>query len=103
MQGGGWSTIISYGVEISIAGGVVEMVRVLSRCSEIPSPISWQQDPVSQRAATYKVLQTECSQLLFLVRGPKFPGDGWRPMVPMSGLEGGVAVTLLEVRTLKVG
>ena len=61
VRGGGWSTIISYGVEISIAGGVVEMVRVLSRCSEVSSHISCQQDPVSWRAAKYTVLQTECS------------------------------------------
>ena len=65
MWGGEWSTIISYGVQISIAGGVMEMVHVLSRCSEVSSHISCQQDPVSQRAATYPVLQTECSQLLF--------------------------------------
>jgi len=61
------------------------------RCSEVSSHIFCEQEPVGRTAATYTVLQVESSLLMSLVSGPNFLGVVWRPTVPTSGLERGVA------------
>jgi len=68
------------------------------RCSEITSHVPCEQEPVGETAAPYRVLQVGSSSLMSLVRGHNHPGDVWRLTVPMSGLEGGVAKSFLEVR-----
>jgi len=50
-------------------------------------------------AVMYTVLQIGSSFLMSLVRGRNFLGDVWRPIVPTSGLEEGVAKSFSEVRT----
>ena len=64
------------------------------RCSDVSTHISCGQEPDGQTAATYPVLQVGSSSLKSLVRGRKFPGDVWSPIVPTSGVEGGVLLGL---------
>jgi len=67
------------------------------RCFEVCSHISCEEEPVGRTAATNTVLQVGCSLLMSLVRERNFGGEVWRPIVPTSELEGGVANSFLEV------
>ena len=67
-------------------------------CSKVSSHMSCEQEPVEAIAALYTLLQVGSSLLMSLVKGRNFPGEVWRPTVPTSGLEGGVAMSFSEVR-----